>query len=107
MAKYYGPVGYGIPSEVRPGVWKDKITERNYSGDVINVKRRLESSDKVNEDIVISNEFSILADQFAIENFHLIKYVIFMGAKWKVSNVSVQLPRLILSVGGVYNGEQT
>ena len=104
MAKFYGAVGYGVSTEVRPGVWKDEIVERNYYGDVIRVNRRLESPDKVNEDINISNEISILADPFANENFHLIKYVVFMGAKWKVSNITVQLPRLILSVGGVYNG---
>lgn len=104
MARFYGAVGYGVSTEIRPGVWKDEIIERNYYGDVIRVNRRLESPDKVNEDINISNEISILADPFANENFHLIKYVVFMGAKWKVSNVTVQLPRLILSVGGVYNG---
>lgn len=104
MARFYGAVGYGISTEIRPGVWKDENIERNYYGDVIRVNRRLESPDKVNEDINISNEISILADPFANENFHLIKYVVFMGAKWKVSNITVQLPRLILSVGGVYNG---
>ena len=104
MARFYGAVGYGVSTEIRPGVWKDEIIERNYYGDVIRVNRRLESPDKVNEDINISNEISILADPFANENFHLIKYVVFMGAKWKVSNITVQLPRLILSVGGVYNG---
>lgn len=104
MAKYYGTVGYGVPTEVRPGIWKDEIVERKYYGDVIRNNRRLESSGQVNDDINISNEISILADPYANENFHLIKYVEFMGAKWKVSNVTVQIPRLILSVGGVYNG---
>ena len=104
MAKYYGAVGYAIANEVRPGIWKDEIVERMYYGDIIRNTRRLESSDQVNDDINISNEFSILADPYANENFHLIKYVEFMGTKWKVTNVTVQFPRLILSVGGVYNG---
>lgn len=104
MAKYYGAVGYATSVEVRPGIWKDEITERKYYGDVIRNNRRLESGEQVNDDINISNEISILADPYANENFHLIKYVEFMGTKWKVSNITVQFPRLILSVGGVYNG---
>lgn len=104
MAKYYGAVGYAKSVEVRPGIWKDEIIERNYYGDVIRNNRRLESGEQVNDDINISNEISILADPYANENFHLIKYVEFMGTKWKVSNITVQFPRLILSVGGVYNG---
>lgn len=104
MAKYYGAVGYAIANEVRPGIWKDTIVERMYYGDIIRNTRRLESSNQANDDINISNEISILADPYANENFHLIKYVEFMGTKWKVTNVTVQFPRLILSVGGVYNG---
>lgn len=104
MAKYYGAVGYATSVEVRPGIWKDEIIERKYYGDVIRNNRRLESGEQVNDDINISNEISILADPYANENFHLIKYVEFMGTKWKVSNITVQFPRLILSVGGVYNG---
>ena len=107
MAKYYGAVGYAVSTEVRPGIWKDTIVERMYYGDVIRNNRRLESSEKINDDVNISNEISILADPYANENFHLIKYVEFMGTKWKVSNITVQFPRLILSVGGVYNGQQT
>lgn len=104
MAKFYGAVGYGVPTEIRPGIWEDKIVERNYYGDVIRNTRRLESSGQVNDDINISNEISILADPYANENFHLIKYVEFMGTKWNVSTINVQFPRLVLSVGGVYNG---
>lgn len=104
MAKFYGAVGYAVTNEIRPGVWKDSIVERMYYGDVIRNNRRLESTDKANDNINISNEISILADPYANENFHLIKYVEFMGTKWEVSTVTVQFPRLILSVGGVYNG---
>lgn len=104
MAKFYGAVGYAVTNEIRPGVWKDSVVERMYYGDVIRNNRRLESTDKANDNINISNEISILADPYANENFHLIKYVEFMGTKWEVSTVTVQFPRLILSVGGVYNG---
>ena len=107
MAKYYGKVGFAEQVQVSPGVWEDKIIERNYYGDLIRNTRRYQTADKVNDDLNISNEISIIADPYARLNFHKLKYVEFMGAKWKVSNVDVQYPRLILSVGGVYNGKQT
>lgn len=105
MAKFYGKIGYGVTSEIRPGVWDETITERFYYGDVNKLSRRLESSDKVIDDITISNEISILADPFAYENFHTMKYVEYMGAKWKINKVEVRFPRLTLVTGGVYNGE--
>ena len=104
MAKFYGIIGYAESVEVEPGIWEDQMTERRYYGDLIRNTRRLQSSDKVNDDITTSNEISILADPFAYENFHSMRYVEFMGTKWKVVNVDVQYPRLILSLGGVYNG---
>lgn len=105
MAKFYGKIGYGVTSEIRPGVWDETITERSYYGDVNKLSRRLESSDKVIDDITISNEISILADPFAYENFHTMKYVEYMGAKWKINKIEVRFPRLTLVTGGVYNGK--
>lgn len=104
MAKWYGIVGYAQTVETAPDVWEEQMTERPYFGDVIKNTRRLQSGDRLNDSVVVSNEISILSDPFANENFHSIRYVTFMGAKWKVSNVEVQYPRLILSVGEVYNG---
>ena len=105
MAKYYVKIGYATSEEVKPGVWKKRITEREYFGDVIRNTRRLQSSGNLNDNIIVSNEISIVADPFANENFHSMLYVEFMGAKWKISNVEVQYPRLILTIGEVYNGE--
>ena len=104
MAKYYGKIGYAETVETAPGVWKEQITERNYFGDLTRITRRLQSSDKVNDDINISNELSIVADPYAMNNFHSMRYAEFMGTRWKVSTVEVQYPRLILTIGGVYNG---
>lgn len=106
MAKWYGVVGYAETKQVQPGAWKDEITERKYSGDVIrNSSRWSTSSDSTNDDLNINNQISILADPFAYQNFHSIKYIEFMGAKWKVNSVDAsQYPRLILTIGGVYNG---
>lgn len=107
MSKYYGNVGYAVTSEERPGVWVENYTERPYYGDLTRNNRRLQSSDKVNDDVTISNQISIVADPYAFENFHAIRYVTFMNSKWKVNSVEVQYPRLILEVGGVFNGSQT
>lgn len=103
MAKYYGSIGYAVTQETSPGVWEEIIEERNYYGDVIRNTRRMNSTDKINNDIDVSNEISILADPFAMNNFHTMRYAEFMGAKWKVTNVEVQFPRLILSIGGLYH----
>lgn len=106
MAKFYGAIGYSITEEVKPGVYAEKITERMYYGDLQRNTRRLQTASQVNDNVEISNEISIIADPFANENFHLMKYAEFMGTKWKVTSVEVQYPRLILTVGGLYNGEQ-
>lgn len=104
MGKWFGKIGYAVTEETTPGVWVEQITERNYYGDIIRNTRRLQTSDKLNDDINVSNEISIVADPFARDNFHAMRYIEFMGSRWKVSSVEVQYPRLILSLGGVYNG---
>ena len=104
MAKFYGKIGYAEETvEVRPGVWKDIPVERSYYGDVIRNSRKLESDQKVNADISVGNSISIVADAYANENFFAIRYASWMGSNWKVTSVEVQPPRLILTLGGVYN----
>lgn len=105
MAKFYGKIGYAVTEETAPGVWKEQITEREYYGDLIRNTRSLQSSGQLNDNINISNELSIVADPFANQNFHNMRYVEYMGTRWKISNVRVEYPRLILTLGGVYNGE--
>jgi hypothetical protein len=99
MAKFYGPVGYAETVETAPGVYVEKITERMYFGDLTRNTRRLQSSETLNDDINVANEISIVADPFANQNFHRMRYVGFMGANWKISNVEVHYPRLILTIG--------
>lgn len=107
MAKFYGTIGYVTTAETRPGVWEEQITERNYAGDLIENRRMVQSSDQLNDNINIANEISIVADPYANGNFHAMRYVVFMGAKWKITNVRVAYPRLILTIGGIYNAPQT
>ena len=103
MARFYGVIGYAENVQTEPGVFTEVITERNYFGDVGRNSRRLESSGGVNDNINISNEIHIVADPYAIQNIYAMRYIEFQGAKWKVTNVEVQYPRLILTVGGLYN----
>ena len=104
MAKYYGQIGFAESVESSPGVHVDKIVERNYYGELVRNSRRLQSANQLNDNINISNEISIVADPYADKNFHMMRYIEFMGTKWKISNVEVQPPRLILTAGGVWNG---
>lgn len=104
MAKWFGKIGFAETKETTPGVWEEQITEREYFGDLTRNTRRLQSSENLNDNITVDNEISIVADPFANQNFHAMRYVEFMGTKWKVLTVEVQYPRLILSLGDIYNG---
>lgn len=104
MAKFYGLIGFGEDVETAPGVWEDRITERPYFGDVLRNTRRLQGTDRVNDNLNISNEISIVADPYAMTNFHSMRYVTYMNTKWKVSNVTVQYPRLVLTIGDLFHG---
>lgn len=107
MAKWCGMIGYAELVEKEPGRWKEQITERRYYGDSIRNTRLLQTSGGVNDNINIGNQISIVADPYANLNFHAMRYVEFMGNNWKITNVEVQYPRLILTIGGLYNnGEQ-
>jgi len=105
MSKFYGVVGFIAPEETTPGVWTEVETEREYYGDVTRNTSRWDSSGNLNDDLNVNNSISIVADPYASQNFQSIRYVEWMNAKWKVTSVEVQYPRLILSIGGVWNGQ--
>lgn len=105
MAKFYGVLGFADSVETSPGVWTEKIVEKSYKGDIIRDIRRWVSTDKVNDDININNSISVIADCYAFQHIFAIRYVKWMGVAWKVESAEVQSPRLILSIGGVYNEE--
>lgn len=104
MTRFYGEVGYTLGTVVvRPGVSEEKIAERKLYGDVIRDTRRLEG-EGVNPDISVGNSISVMADAYFRENFHRIRYVKWAGVNWAVTEVEAQFPRLLLRLGGVYNG---
>lgn len=105
MAKFFGKVGYGPTTvETAPGVWQEVMVEVSYLGDVLRNTRRLQTGESVNGDLSVNNLISIVADAYANEHFFAIRYVAWMGTLWTVSEVEVQSPRLLLRLGGVYNG---
>lgn len=104
MARYFGKVGFGHDAETSPGVWKTQITEKRYSGDVVRDYRRLQDAEKVNKDLTTSTTVSIVANSYANENIRAIRYAEWKGVLFEVTNVDEEHPRLILQLGGVYNG---
>lgn len=106
MGKYYGKVGYAIPEEYSPGRWRDKMVERNYYGETQKDSIDVQQTNQTNDNLKISMNFSILADPFAYEHVGFIRYIEFMGTLWKVTKIEPKYPRIILSAGGVYNGER-
>lgn len=106
MARYCGIVGYIESVEESPGVWADKVTERLYTGDSTRITSRWSSSsNSTNDDLSVNIQLSVIADPFAYQNFNYIKYAEYMGVKWKVTSADVERPRLILTLGGEYNGK--
>ena len=106
MARFCGKVGYLTTEETRPGIWEDIIVERTYRGDIVKNKSMWQSTEFVNDNINISSDISILADAFAYQHFSEIKYVEFMDAKWTVTSATPERPRITLTLGGLYNGQQ-
>lgn len=103
--KFFGPVGYAEEQvETAPGVWTDPIVERQHYGDVVRNTRKLQEGEHLNNDLSVGNSISIVADAYANEHFFAIRYVKWAGVLWKVSEVEVQSPRLLLRLGEVYNG---
>jgi hypothetical protein len=104
MAKFYGIIGYVETKETAPGTWTPVPTEHTYHGDIVRNNRRWQEGENLNDDLTISNQISIVADSFAYKNLSAIRYIRWMGSNWKVTSIDIQRPRLLLTIGGVYNG---
>lgn len=104
MAKFSGTVGFATTTETSPGVHTEVINEVAYTGDLLKASRRYSSSDGVNDNVVTNNRVSFLGDTFAIENMSLIRFVRIRGIPWSVKSLDYEYPRIIVSLGEVYNG---
>lgn len=105
--KYHGKIGFaGEQIETQPGIWTEGITEREYGGDLLRFSRRSQDSGKINDDMTISNQISVVADAYLNENLYRVRYLTFMGGKWKIDSVDVEYPRLTFTLGGLYHGPE-
>ena len=107
MARFSGTVGFlqtvETDPENHPSVYTEVLTERQYYGDVLMHSRRWDQNGNLNENLAISNRISIVADKYARANVGSMRFVRWLGDTWKITNVEVQYPRLILSLGGQYH----
>ena len=104
MAKFFGEIGFATQVETSPGIWEDKIIEKQYYGDVTRESRRFSASEQVLDNINLSNQVSIIADGYVTDNVQNLRYVRWLGGLWKISYVELKFPRLVLEMTGVYNG---
>jgi len=104
MAKFHGTIGYIRTEETAPGVFTEVVTERAYTGDIIRNSRRFEGGQNMNETLTVNNRFSVIADEFAFGNYPTMRYISWNGVKWEIMSFEVDHPRIIITVGGIYNG---
>lgn len=104
MAKFHGKIGFAISAETAPGVFTDTITEREYSGDIIRQTKTWRESQQVNDNLTLGNRITVVGDDFANLNIPTMRYIVWGGVYWKINSIEIQRPRLILTLGGVYNG---
>ena len=103
MPKCSGVIGYALAGETQPGVWTEGITEKRYIGDIIKDNRRIVDQGEINGSINISNNISIISNRFMLDNMAYMRYLTFNNSKWKISSVEIKPPRIIITLGGLYN----
>lgn len=104
MSKFFGEIGFATQVETSPGFWEDKIIEKQYYGDITREARRFSASEQILDNINLSNQLSIIADGYVVDNVQNLRYVRWLGGLWKISYVELKFPRLVLEMTGVYNG---
>lgn len=103
MPKCSGVIGYALAGETQPGVWTENITEKKYYGEVVKDSRRIVDQSEVNGSINISNNISIVSNKFMLENMAYMRYLTLNNSKWKISSAEIKPPRIVVTLGGVYN----
>jgi hypothetical protein len=104
MPKCSGVIGYALAEETQPGVWTESITEKKYLGDIVKDNRKMVNQQEINSSVNVSNNISVVSNKFMLDNMAFMKYITFMGSKWNINLVDIKPPRLIISMGGLYNG---
>lgn len=104
MTKFSGLVGYVTQKETVPGVWSTDETPKSMKGDVIRLSSSSQNGDKINSDVTLGHRVSLIGDAYAFDNYHILKWIELNGRKWKVTSVELQRPRVIVTLGGLWNG---
>lgn len=104
MPRCSGFIGYSLAEETQPGVWTDNITEKRYYGEIVRDNRRISDQGQVNGDISINNNISVVSNKFMLDNLSFMRYITLANSKWKISSVDIKPPRIIITLGGLYNG---
>lgn len=102
--KFYGNIGFGESVDLGDGVWDLKVTERLFRGDVIRNSQASRAGDKVLNDLTVGNSISVISNDYMLNHLSAIKYVVWKGVRWIVVDITFEPPRLVLRLGGVYNG---
>lgn len=103
--RYSGMIGFApTKNKGDDDIWSEKIEEHPYKGDIVRHSYNAQNVEKLTDDVQVNMQISIVANEFAYNFMHLIRYATWRGVKWRVTSVEPQYPRLLLSLGGVYNG---
>lgn len=108
MARYYGAIGFADGEvETAPGLWSERIVEHTYRGEVTRNQVRWNQGSEMHDPLRIDNAISVISDPYLERHVSDIRYITWLGSKWKVSSVSIQRPRLIIQIGGLYHEQTT
>lgn len=106
MAKFHGNIGFEEQYEKTPGNWTSRTVEKEYFGEVVSLFYNTRNgSETTNDELTVNKRISVVANDYAFKNFQFMKYIVYMGVKWHITSVEPQYPRLIISMGGVYNAK--
>lgn len=103
MARFFGQVGYVTQVETVPGVWQNLEKVRKMKGDIIRQNSNNRGSSQLHDDVVLNHRISLIGDAYCFDNYFNLKWVKMDTKKWKVVGVEIQRPRIIVSLGGLWN----
>lgn len=105
MARYSGLVGYVTQEETVPGVWSPVENPRTMKGEIIRQSSTNPDHGKINSDISLNHRVSLWGDAYAFDSYYAIKWIQIDGRKWEVTSVEIKRPRIIVTVGGLWNAQ--
>ena len=105
--RFHGYLGYEGPSVEDPpdsGIYKASVVERVHTGVIVKHRRNQDNATSINGVMSVNNDISIVGDPYALEHLHNLKYIRWNNVCWTVTSVETDTPRIIVSIGEVYNG---